>query len=256
MLMNNILSLHIHPQNGDSYPIEVDVKRIGCSRNASRDVEAAEKYLEEFRTKGYKVHEAAGVCFRSRYLLTNEDTIEVQGAQTSGEVEFVAIRHKGNIYISTGSDHNDRSLENLQTEMLGKVFDSAKLKQMVPAVVAKDAWRYDDIKDHWDEIVLKSFVTVSNQKTLYQEFKLSNLLDLEYYIARDTWLAEDGSVLLGGSSGGSSAVPENIYQGQSTLDGVVFPTDFHFEMFDPVLDRTLSHGYDILSLEQPGSFSL
>ena len=182
MLMNNILPLCVHPKDGPTYPIQVDVKTIGCSRNASRDIEAAEKYLEGWRAKGYKAHPAAGVCFRSRYLLTNEDTIEVQGAQTSGEVEFVAFRHAGNLYISTGSDHNDRSLEDLQTAMLGKVFDSAKLKQMAPAVVAKDAWLYSDVKDHWDQIVLKSSVTEAGQKMPFQEFKLGDLMDLEYYL--------------------------------------------------------------------------
>ncbi len=256
MLMKNLLPMRIHPKNDASYVIEVDVKRVGCSRNAGRDVEATERHLQEVRSKGYQVHGAAGICFKSRCLITNEDTIEVQGRQTSGEAEFVAIAHESNIYVSVGSDHNDRSLGDLWTPMLGKVYDTAKTKQMVPAVVARDAWLYDDVKEHWDDIVVKSSVTASNQRIPYQEFKLSDLLGLDYYLEHASWIEEDGSVLLGGSSGILSTLPEDVYQGQNTLEDVIFPADFHIEMLDPVLKRTVTHGYSVISLEEPGSLSL
>ncbi len=42
--------------------------------------------------------------------------------------------HQGEIFISAGSDHNDRTMEELWTSKLGKVFDTAKSKQMVPGV--------------------------------------------------------------------------------------------------------------------------
>ena len=250
MLMKNILTMNVSPAKGEPYSIDVDVKKVGCSRNAGRDLEATNVWMDEIRAKGFEIHPAAGVCFRSRYLITSEDTIEVQGPQTSGEVEFVAAVHQGEIFISVGSDHNDRSLEELWTAMLGKVFDTAKSKQMVPAVVARDAWPYEDIKDHWDEIVLKSYVTAADQRVSYQEFRLENLLDLEYYLSHCSWLGEEGSILLGGSSSQLPSVPEEISQGK------VFPPDFQFEMVDPVLERKIAHSYTILSLEEPGSLSL
>ena len=182
MLMKNILTLQVHPRQEDAYPIEVEVRRIGCSRHAARDVDATIAGIAETRSKGYAMHPHAGVCFRSRYLLTSEAAIEVQGAQTSGEVEFVALRHSGEIYISVGSDHNDRSLGEMTTTMLGKVCDSAKMKQLAPAAVASKAWLYEEIKDHWDDIVLRSYVTVDGERTMLQEFSLSNLLDLTYYM--------------------------------------------------------------------------
>ena len=256
MLLKNVLSLNIHPRDGSTYPVEVAVGRVGNSRYASRDVEATEGNLGEIRSRGYLVHEAAGICFRSRYLLTTEDAIEVQGPQTSGEVEFVAVRHGGNLYVSVGSDHNDRSVEELSTTMLGKIYDTAKSKQMVPAVMARDAWPYDDVKEHWDEIVIKSAVTMSGRRIPYQEAKLETLLDLEYYLSRDAWFRADGSVLLGGSGGMSTDLPKDLYQGQATQEGVTFPADFQFEMIDPVLGRTISHGYDVISLEEAGSLSL
>ncbi len=256
MLITNLLPMVIHPKDGPAYEVEVDVKRVGLSRNASRDVEATQTYLDGVRRTGYEIHGLAGICFKSRHLLTNEETIEVQGPHTSGEVEFVAFSYGGETFVSVGSDHNDRSLGELWTPMLGKVNDTAKTKQMVPAVVAGDAWRYDDVNGHWDDLVLKSYVTVSDQRAPFQELGLVNLLDLEYYKEHAPWLERDGSVLFGGSGGLHPDVPSTVYTGQADLEGVTFQTDFHFEMVDPVLGRTISHGYDVLCLEEPDSLSL
>jgi hypothetical protein len=164
--------------------------------------------------------------------------------------------HGGNTYISVGSDHNDRSLGELWTPMLGKVFDSAKTKQMVPALVARDGWLYQDIEDHWDEIILRSFVTFSDQLISYQEFCLGALLDLNHHLQSSPWIAQEGTVLLGGSGAFVPELPVSLFQTQSNLEGVVFPSDFHMEMHDPVLGRTIKHSYEVRSLEEPGSLSL
>jgi hypothetical protein len=256
MLMRNILTLQIEPRQGKAFPIEVEVRRIGCSRNAARDIDGTKAGIAETRAQGYSMHAHAGICFRSRYLLTSEAAIEVQGAQTSGEVEFVAIRHAGDIYLSVGSDHNDRSLCEMTTTMLGKVYDTAKMKQLAPAAVASKAWLYEEVKDHWDDIVLRSYVTVEGDRIMLQEFPLSNLLDLSYYLDDCPWFAEEGSVLFGGSSSLAAGVPDHVYQGQDSMDGVYFAPDFHCEMMDPVLSRTLTHSYNILALEEPGSLGL
>ena len=254
--MKNILPLRISPKGGEPYSIDVEVKKVGCSRHAARDVESTNRLLDEIRGKGYQIHPAAGICFRSRYLITSEEEIEVQGAQTSGEVEFVAIADRGEVFITVGSDHNDRSLEELWTGMLGRVFDTAKSKQMVPAVVAREAWHYDDIEGHWNDLVLRSFITESGRKIAYQEFGLGEMLDLDYYLGRCSWLKEDGSILLGGSGDILPSVPPHIYQGQTTLHEVTFPTDFHIEIFDPVLERSIAHSYTVSSLEAERSLSL
>ena len=248
--------MHIVPNNKEPFSKSVGVRCVGCSRHASRDTNSTNEELDEIRRKGYQVHGAVDICFRSRYLITNEDIIEVQGPHSSGEVEFVAMSTGRNIYISVGSDHNDRSLNELWTASHGKVYDTAKSKQMVPAVVAKDAWPYEDVKDHWDEITLRSSVTVSGKRIRYQEFRLAVLLDLESYLTNHSWVNKDGSIILGGSSGNVSGIPETVFQGQSSFEKVVFPTDFHFEMHDPVLKRTITHGYSISVLEEPNSLSL
>jgi hypothetical protein len=144
----------------------------------------------------------------------------------------------GEVLISVGSDHNDRTLEVMWSEKLGKIYDSAKSKQMCPAVVANDAWRYEDVKDHWDILNLRSYATVSGRRIKYQDFKLSVLVDLEYHFRRSPWLRKDGTILFGGSYNMLTQVSPDVY-----------PPDFHFEVYDSFLNRTISHSYTIRSLE-------
>ncbi|MAE61255.1 MAG: hypothetical protein CMJ49_07845 [Planctomycetaceae bacterium] len=255
-LMQNTLTMRIEPAQGKVYSIDVDVEQIGLSRHAGRDIARTRADLETVRHGGCAIHDAAGVCLKSRCLLTNERAIEVQGPQTSGEVEFVAIRHAGELFISVGSDHNDRSIDQMWTEMLGKVSDTAKSKQMAPAVVATTAWRYEDIKAHWDGIALNSYVTIDDRRVAYQAFTLGDLLDLEYYLALGDWLSADGSVLFGGSNHLLPTIPSHVFQMQRSAEGVVFPDDFQFEMIDSILSRRIEHAYTIHALEPPGSLSL
>lgn len=255
-LMENIMEFNVYAKDGSVSHRAVSVKKVCLGRTCSRDIEATRKRYESLRPKGYSVHGATNICKKSRYLLTNEDVIEVQGPQTSGEVEIVAIVDRGEVLISVGSDHNDRTLVCMWADALGKIYDTAKCKQMVPAVVAKDALRYEDIKDHWDRLNLRSYVTVSGKRIPYQNFTLSSLVDLEYHFRTNPWLKEDGVVLFGGSLSALPTVPPNVYQFQPSIKGLVFPPDFHFEVHDPVCNRTISHSYTIQCLEEPGSLSL
>jgi hypothetical protein len=256
LLNENRLEFNIVEKDGSTLTREVSVKRLFLGRNAGRDIEGTRASLDVLRAEGYAVHGNPNLCRKSCYLLTNEDSIEVQGPQTSGEVEYVAIFGGGEIFVSVGSDHNDRTLYYLWTQALGKVADSAKSKQMCPAVVARSAWRYEDVKDHWDELNLKSFVLVNGSKIPYQDFKLADLVDLEYQLRTNPSLREDGTVLFGGSSAMLSAVPSTIYMGQASIEGLIFPGNFSFELADPKLQRKISHSYSIDSLEEVGSLSL
>jgi len=255
-LMENVLEFDLLERDGSTSRKSVNVKRLFLGRNTSRDIAGTKKNLDSLRGDGYSVHGNPNTCRKSRYLLTNEEVIEVQGPQTSGEVEYVAIFEGGEVFVSVGSDHNDRTLQYISNESLGKVFDSAKTKQMCPAVVARTAWRYSDVKDHWDDLNLKSFITVYGSKLPYQDFKLSNLVDLEYHLRNNSSLRDDGTVLFGGSSEMLSNVPSTIYTGQSMIKGVTFPTDFNMELGDPVIGRKISHSYSISVLEEIGSLSL
>ncbi|MQG39913.1 MAG: DUF2848 domain-containing protein [SAR202 cluster bacterium] len=256
MLFDNKLVMKIIPLTKPPYFVDLDVKKIGCSRNSSRNIGVTKKYIDNIQNSGTKMHEPAGIAFKSRYLLTNESKIEVQGSQTSGEAEFVIFSENEKLYLSVGSDHNDRSVGLMWTEMLGKIEDTAKSKQMVPSVIAQDAWEFEEIKNHWDRIIVSSKITGPEGLVDYQNYSLSELLDITYYIDQEDWILQEGSVLLGGSGPLVDNLPNDIYKGQTDLGEFDFPIDFHFGIHDPVLNRTITHYYDVISIEPTNSFSL
>jgi hypothetical protein len=255
-LTENRITFTLREGDGSTTKRTVDVKKLCLGRHCSRDIGGTRRVLDGIREEGYTVHGNPNICRKSRYLLTQEPIIEVQGNHTSGEVEYVAIMDGGETLISVGSDHNDRSLTKMWTGTLGKIYDTAKCKQMAPAVIAKEAWRYEDIMDHWDQLNLRSHVTLSGERIPYQDFKLSELVTLDNHLRKDPWLKEDGVALLGGSSSTLPGLPPELFQFQTNTQNLVYPTDFHFEIHDPVLNRTIKHSYTTQTLEEPGSKSL
>src|SRR5205814_1976296 len=103
-------------------------------------------------------------CFASRYLLTSADAAEVQGEQSSGEVEFVVFNRGSSLMIGLGSDHSDRAIETAYGD---------KAKQMYPRVVSPRAWHHLDVRDHWDQLVLRSWVVKDGERRLHQEAPLA-----------------------------------------------------------------------------------
>ena len=255
--MENHLQFQIRLIDGRVESRSVNVKKVCLGRHCGRDIEATRKALDSKRAEGYNVHGNPNVCRKGRYLLTNENMIEVQGPQTSGEVEVVAIMDHGEVLISVGSDHVDRTIEIMWTDALGKVYDSAKSKQMTPAVVAREAWRYEDVKPHWDQLNVKSYVIVDGQKIPYQDFSTSTLVDLEYHFNKLPWLKENGVVLFCGSARTLPTVPPNVYQVyQRPSPSLRFPSTFELELHDPALKRAITHSYQVSSIEGPESISL
>lgn len=134
-----------------------NVKTLACARYCGRDRARVRAELEELRKKGGAVEdENPSICKMSRYLITTDQEIEVQGIKTSGEVEVVALVDRDEILVTIGSDHCDRTLERQYTD---------KPKQMVPKIMSPKVWRYAEIRDHWDELVMKSEVTVQEGRS-------------------------------------------------------------------------------------------
>ena len=253
-LMNNLIELDLHPKDSSISHKVISVKKLCFKRFCQRSIERTREKLDQKRAEGYSAYSNPSICSRSRYLLTSENVIEVQGPYTSGEVEIVAIVGGGEVLISVGSDHNDRSVEDMWSSIIGKIYDSAKTKQMVPAVIAKEAWRYEEVKDHWDSLNLRSFVTVSGKRIPYQSFALSELVPLEYHFKSDPGLKGDGVVLFGGTSDMLATVPPDVYQFKPSIKPFsVYPQDFYFEVHDPVLHRTIFHYYTVQSVEEKES---
>src|SRR5690606_6585949 len=100
-------------------------------------------------------------------LLQTNDLITVIGNKSSGEAEVALLNIDGKWYVGLGSDHTDRLLETVSVQ---------KSKQVCAKPLARELWPLDEVIKSWDEIELKSWVTVNGDKKLYQSGKLDQFL--------------------------------------------------------------------------------
>ena len=232
-MKNPVLRLVIETAEGES-PFNFEVKTLANSMYCPRGVNAQETIEnyhgtipEEIRKLNLRSVPAniPDFCKSSRYLLTTGDEIEVQGKKTCGEVEAVALFHDNDIYIGVGSDHCDRAIEQ---------FYYYKPKQMAARVLSPRVWLYEDVRDHWDELILKSEMVIDGRREPFQFGKLAELIPLPELLDMCEF-ARDGMVL---------------YCGTPALPDYVFGESFDVELNDPILGRSLRHSYSIQVLNQ------
>ena len=170
----HILNLTVKQKDG-MRNLVFAVKRMVNAGYVGRDQEAVKKHIEELKVKGVPAPEEVPTLYPvASYLVKTGGVLEVVEEQTSGEAEFVVFLQEGQRYIGVGSDHTDRKLE----------ADSIiKAKQMCPNVVSPTVWPYEEIKSVWDDLELRSWVEKDGNRMLYQETKLSAILNVEDLIS-------------------------------------------------------------------------
>ncbi len=222
--MQNILQLNIHRCNQQVEQIDFDVRRMFNAGWAGNDPEAVQHHIDELAELGVPAPKHVPTLFAlGNFLLTTSESIQVHGEETSGEVEYVLLWHKGELLVTVGSDHSDRKLE---------VHSIPKAKNMCLNVMAKDVWPYEEVEEHFADLELSCFVTRQGQTSPYQQGRCRTLLQPSYWI--DDVLGRaggltDGLVFFSGTIG--------------TVQGLVVGERYELSMQDPVLHRTLSHQY-------------
>lgn len=207
------------------------VERLVCAGWVGRDSKAVQKHVEELAQHGIAGPSRTPTYMNySPYLATTDTAIDVVGPESSGEVEYLIFKSDREIYIGVGSDHTDRDLE--KHSIPGS-------KQMCAKVLSPVVWPYPEVKDHWDQIILRSWTINRGEQVLYQEDALSTVLDPERILAdlpKDDGLPESGMLVFSGTV--------------ATRLGLIFGDRFDFEMEDSVLGRSIRHGYSIRVLPQ------
>lgn len=173
-----------------------------------RNQEEVQKHIDELKSIGVPAPEKTPVFF-PKYpdRLTQVSEIPCLDEESHiGEAEYVVLIKDDEIYISTGSDHTDRTLETVSIP---------KAKQMYPNIISQDIWKFSDLEDYWDELVLRSWVEQEGQKVLYQETALSALLaprELLSYV-KDLISVKDlnGLVLYSGTVAGKFEIDYSPY---------------------------------------------
>src|ERR1700716_434215 len=213
---------------GTTTPLTLAIDQAVVAGWTGRDPVARGKHIAELEAIGIVRPASTPIYYRvSARRLTTEDSIEVSGAESSGEVEFVLIGWQGRIFVGAGSDHTDRKVETYS------VTDS---KQMCDKPLAPVLWELEEVIGHWDQMILRSHAWIDGARVLYQEGPLDSMLPVAELIQRGVGGAgfPDGCAMFGGTF--------------AAKGGIRPASRFEFELEDPVLGRSIRHGYDVIEL--------
>jgi hypothetical protein len=189
-----------------------------------RDEAALRKHIKELEEIGVKPPKSTPIFYRvSADLMTQAAAIQVSGPDTSGEVEFVLLSKADGLWVTVGSDHTDRKAETVGVSLS---------KQLCSKPIAKDAWRYDEVKPHWEKLILRSWT----DGELYQEGPVTAMRSPEDLLGRHP--LKTGWAMFCGTL----AAKGGIRPGKT----------FRMELEDPVRKTKLAHEYRIEVLPVEG----
>jgi hypothetical protein len=209
-------------------PLTLPIDRAVIAGWTGRDPVARDKHIAELEAIGIARPASTPIYYRvSARRLTTEDSIEVSGTESSGEVEFVLIGWQGRIFVGAASDHTDRKVE---------TYSVTVSKQMCDKPIAPVLWELEEVVGHWDQMILRSYAWIDGARVLYQEGTLDSMLPVEELIERGFGATglPDGCAMFGGTF--------------AAKGGIRSASRFEFELEDTVLKRSIRHGYDVIVL--------
>jgi len=213
---------------GNRTPLTLSIGKAVIAGWTGRDPVARDKHIAELEAIGIARPASTPIYYRvAARRLTTGDSIECTGKDSSGEVEFVLIGSQGRTFVGVGSDHTDRKVE---------TYNITVSKQMCDKPLAPGLWDLDEVADHWDAIILRSFAWIDGARVLYQEGKLDGMLPV-------------ADLIQGGF--GAAGLPDGcaMFGGTFAARGGIRPARrFEYEIQDPVLKRSIRHGYDVVVL--------
>lgn len=210
----------------------VKVANLVIAGWTGRDSRAVEAHVRELEALGVPRPRTTPIFYRAAAArLTPAPVVDVTGKHSSGEVEIFLFQTSGQLWVGVGSDHTDRNVE---------AYNVTVSKQMCDKPVATSLWRFDDVADHWDDLILESRIVEDGQTVIYQQGSAAAMLPPAALIERYAGNSglDDGTVMFCGTLG---------------VNGAVRPaSQFSFSLNDPVLGRTIAHSYAVQTLPVEG----
>ena len=193
----------------------------------ARDRAAVDHHIEELAALGVPAPSQVPLFYRlSAQLLTQESDVEFLGNEASGEVEPLLVDDGETLWLGLGSDHTDRKLESVSV---------AFSKQACAKPVARQLWRFDELRDRLDDLALTSWIRDGDEAEwqLYQQGTLAAIRPLTELMATSPFAR--GQRLTPGTA---------MMCGTFGAKGGVRPAgQFRMELADRVSGRTISHTY-------------
>ncbi|HET9321658.1 MAG TPA: DUF2848 family protein [Bryobacteraceae bacterium] len=220
------LNLRIADASGVETPVTIAIDEVLLAGYTGRDRSAVMEHIRELEAIGVAPPPSVPMVYVvDPGLLTTDAMITVSEPETSGEVEACLVFHNGELLAGLGSDHTDRKAE---------AVDIAESKTLCNKPISTTFWRFADVRDHWDEIEIHSWVTESGSRRLYQEGTLREFLAVEDLLGE---LKRAGHADLAGRFIFGGTIP--------TVGGLACGERFEAELRDPLLRRTLTCNYEI-----------
>lgn len=211
--------------------LELDYEHIYVIGYAGRDMEKTMEHIVELEEQlGVAPPKRIPTIFESSHeQLTQEDEILFVGENTCGEVEPVILLDRGTYYVGVGSDHTDRKLESISV---------LKSKQVCAKPISKTLWNYEEVKDHWDQLILESTQKIGGETVIYQEGMVSDILPVEKIIEELKERVDPFNTIV-------------IFCGTVPLkDGFKYGDQFIGRMIDPILNRTIEVDYRVRQITE------
>jgi hypothetical protein len=205
--------------------VGVEIDSLIIAGWAGRNAAAIEHHIEELAALGIPRPSTTPLYYRvAAQTVTQSSRLVVLGPDSSGEVEPVLVAMADGLWIGIGSDHTDRKAE---------ASGIALSKQLCGKPVGTQLWSYADIEGHWDELVIRSWATIDGERILYQDSSISTLRTPRDLIRKQTGtdMLPAGMLMFCGTPG--------------AIGGIRPAARFEMELRDPVLNRSLTHSYDI-----------
>ena len=202
----------------------VQVTELVIAGWTGRDEAALQKHIRELEAIGVKPPKTTPIFYRvSANLFCFSTEIQVSGPDTSGEAEFVLIQTGSDLKVAVGSDHTDRKAETIGVSLS---------KQLCAKPVSRDMWRYEEVKPHWERLMLRAWA----DGELYQEGSVAAMRSPEDLMGR--YPLKPGYAM---------------FCGTLAAKGGIRPAGrFRMELDDPVLKRKIAHEYTIAVLPVEG----
>lgn len=220
--------MKIELQDQDEPNRLVPIHKLVIAGWTGRDTAAVEKHIAELELLGVSRPSRTPIFYSASVSrVTREPVIEVLGAKTSGEAEFLLLQHDSELWVGIGSDHTDREVE---------AYGVAASKQICDKPIGSQFWRFDKVAAHWDQLKLRSFATANGSRELYQEGGVFQMLP-------------PASLII--LYGGRDTLPEGtlMFCGTVPVLGEIRPAEhFECELEDPVLRRKIRLDYRVTAL--------
>ncbi|MDI3090336.1 DUF2848 family protein [Priestia megaterium] len=221
--MENKLILNIQ---GINQKLEFCVKNIFNAGYAGVNQEKVQEHIDELAKLGVETPNTIPTLYPvANQLATYSGSFQVQHNETSGEIEYVLLWADNEMYVTVGSDHTDRRLETFSVPMS---------KQACPNILAREVWKFEEVKDHWNQIELTCWIRSNGEEQLYQKGTCGELMSPKNLIEnfKEMKIGQDGHVFYSGTIG-------------TVGNSLAYGDEYVIEMNDPVLNRVITHQYKL-----------